>query len=236
LGDSNFPHLVDDFVKGKKIKLFQNLYERYSNMSLSYSEDRPVAIRGLEWRLTQTFGGNGRYGVFSLYLHRCLLWKRAGTPLEPIEFPPENPIPSWSWMAVKGGIQYIDAPGTDVEWQQDIIWPDKFEDPEPSWVYLKDPDGSRPPYLEACIRNLDLEARHDKITFDDGRTLVPPSAKCVVVGKSKMPIEDSDKICYVLIVEPVCQERMTTWKRIGAGLMQSHHIALHESAAFGRIQ
>jgi hypothetical protein len=204
-------------------------------MQLSHSEDRPVAIRGLERRLTQTFGGNGRYGVFSKYLHRCLLWERSGSPLQPMEFSSKDPIPSWSWMAVKGGICYIDAPGTGVDWQQDIVWPRKFEHPDPSWVYLGDNDGTAPPYLEAPIRDLLLEPRASNISFDDGRPLTPSSAKCVVVGKSKVPTKDAGKTCYVLIVELVNLKAVGTWKRIGAGRTQEHHIKFHEPAVSTRI-
>jgi hypothetical protein len=59
LGDSNFPAYAVSQSKGKKIKLLQSLYERYSKMNLSFSKDRPIAIKGLENRLIQTVGGPG---------------------------------------------------------------------------------------------------------------------------------------------------------------------------------
>ncbi len=44
-------------------------------MGLTKMEDRPIAIKGLEARLIQTFGGTGAYGIFNNYLRRCLLWR-----------------------------------------------------------------------------------------------------------------------------------------------------------------
>ncbi|KAJ4358425.1 uncharacterized protein N0V89_003008 [Didymosphaeria variabile] len=98
LGYSDFPNPIDSSVKGIKILLFQNLYDKYATMSSSFMEDRPVAIRGLEKRLVRTFKTKGGFGMFDCYLHRCLLWKRTGWSLSPIDtFRDETP--SWSWMA-----------------------------------------------------------------------------------------------------------------------------------------
>ena len=83
-----------------RIELFQDLYERYSRLTLSFPSDRPIAIKGLESRLIDTFGTTGGYGVFDKYLHRCLLWQRAGKALKHIEaFRGGNLVRSWSWMA-----------------------------------------------------------------------------------------------------------------------------------------
>src|SRR5438477_11418672 len=107
LGDSDFPRSVDSFVKGMKIDLYQDLYERFSNLQLSFPEDRPVAIKGLETRLIRTFGTTGGFGIFDIYLHRCLLWQRSGDTLRRIPSFRGGQVPSWSWMAYTGGIRYL---------------------------------------------------------------------------------------------------------------------------------
>jgi hypothetical protein len=92
-----------------KIQLYQDLYERYSNLALSVKTDRPIAIKGLETRLIRTFETVGGYGIFDLYLHRGLLWQRSGDTLDRITSRGER-VPSWSWMAYEGGIRYMDVP------------------------------------------------------------------------------------------------------------------------------
>jgi hypothetical protein len=47
----------------EKIKFFQDIYERYSSIDLSFVSDRPVDIRGLEARLIGTFGMAGGFGI-----------------------------------------------------------------------------------------------------------------------------------------------------------------------------
>ena len=238
LGDSHFPHSTDEFVKGKKIKLFQDLYERYSNMDLTRSEDRPVAIKGLEARLVQAFGGEGRYGVFSKYLHRCLLWRRSGAPLEPIKVFPDGPIPSWSWMTVKGGIKFIDAPGSGIDWQPDVTWPllnGKVDDMDASWEDLSNHRDTMALHLNAPVKSL-VKPRREDIILDDGSTMIPQLTKCVVIGKSKRPAKDEDRTCYALIVRLFDVHDTDVWKRIGVGVMRGRHIALDEPTALACIQ
>ncbi|RSL60534.1 hypothetical protein CEP53_005420 [Fusarium sp. AF-6] len=84
LGDSNFPHSAEKYVKGLRIEFFQDLYVRYSKLALSFAFDRPIAIKGLENRLLSTFNTTGGYGVLDRYFHRSLLWKRGGETLRRI--------------------------------------------------------------------------------------------------------------------------------------------------------
>jgi len=207
-------------------------------MDLTCPEDRPVAIKGLEARLTQTFGGEGRFGVFSEYLHRCLLWKRPGAPLEPIKVFPSGPIPSWSWMAVIGGIEFIDAPGSGIDWQPDVTWPlsnNKADDMDASSADLSNYRDTLALRLNAPVRSL-VDPRHEDIVLDDGSTMIPELTKCVVIGKSKWPANDEDKTCYTLIVLPFDGHSTGVWKRIGVGVMSGRHVALDESTPLVCIQ
>ena len=79
--------------------LYRDLYESYSKLELSYSTDRPVAIRGLEKRLLRALDTKGGYGVFDIYLRRGLLWQRDQASLERIDFSGKKEqelVPSWS--------------------------------------------------------------------------------------------------------------------------------------------
>ncbi|KAI1756781.1 heterokaryon incompatibility protein-domain-containing protein [Xylaria castorea] len=239
LGDSNFPYSAEDYVKGKKIKLIQSLYERYSNMALTVPSDRPFAIKGLESRLVHTFGGTGRYGVLQIYLHRCLLWMRSRAPLKPITSFPGEIIPSWSWMAYEGGIQYIDAPGSDVHWMNDITWLPATADLEemntPSLNSQSDLDTDMSRELKAPVWSL-IDPQDEDITLDDERLLNPQASKCVVIGVSKRPADEGSKLYYVLIVTPVYIEDDIVWKRLGVGIMKRRYIALEGSRLMARIQ
>jgi hypothetical protein len=225
LGDSDFPRYGDAHSKGKRIKFIQSFYEQYSAMQLTYAKDRPAAIRGLEARLVQTIGGPGGYGVFRKHMHRYLLWKRCGkTSLERIaDFPPNERVPSWSWMAYAGPIEYVDVPGYNVEWEKNLIWPYSESDPVPS-------------RLEAPVRDIS-QLQADEITLDDGRPMITLTPKCVVVGTVKVPADvprGYEKYCHVLIVEPVTtpvdgiNEGGRAWQRLGVGRLQLQHIVFEQ--------
>ncbi|KAJ8133056.1 hypothetical protein O1611_g567 [Lasiodiplodia mahajangana] len=230
LGDSNFPRSAEDYVKGKKIKLIQSLYERYSTMALTFSGDRPIAIRGLEARLMHTFGGIAKYGIFRLYLHRCLLWKKSENNMKPIVPYPGEEIPSWSWMAYEGGIRYIDAPGSDVDWMDDLKWPISFPKVEDissrgSTQQSKD-DEKLLLEIEAPVWGL-VEPRAEDMTLDDDTPLDANLSKCVIVGISKRPTEPERKKYYILVVQKVLVSGNEVWKRRGVGVVQPQYIALN---------
>lgn len=195
-------------------------------MALTVPSDRPFAIKGLEARLVHTFGGTGRYGVLQIYLHRCLLWKRAGPFMKPITSFSSETIPSWSWMAYEGGIRYIDAPGSDVNWMNDVFW---SPNDRPS-----DYDGMSTE-LQAPVWGL-VDPRDEDITLDDERPLDPQMSKCVIIGVSKRQAEEGGKLYYVLIITPVFVDDKEVWKRRGVGIMKKQYIALDWPMSVGCIQ
>jgi hypothetical protein len=225
LGDSNFSYSAEDYVKGKKIKLIQTLYKRYSNMTLTVSTDRPFAIKGLEARLTHTFGGTGRYGVLQIYFHRCLPWKRSEAPMKSIESFHGETIPSWSWMAYEGGIQYIDAPGSDVDWMPNVTWPpspENAEEVDMLSVHSQSNHYARMSHeLQAPVWGL-VDPQEKDMILDDGRPLNPQTAKCVIIGVRKQPAEAKNKLYYLLIVTPVIVDNEEVWKGLGVGMMVPH--------------
>ena len=81
---------------------------------------RCVAISGLEARIARAIGCESRYGIFQRYLHRNLLWQRSdGKKTKRIGYE-TSIVPSWSWMAYDGGIQFIDIPFSDVDWIENL--------------------------------------------------------------------------------------------------------------------
>jgi hypothetical protein len=98
----------------------------YSRRDLSGPHDRARAIQGLEKRLIGRFGSKGGHGVFyngrkGGLLQRGLLWHRGldVLSLQPIDFPADKgyeSLPSWSWMAYTGGIDYVKIFGRKSDW------------------------------------------------------------------------------------------------------------------------
>lgn len=94
--------------------MFEDIFAQYSRLGITKLDDRPVAISGLESRLADFYHTKSIYGVLVRFLHRSLLWKRSGnTVMQPINFRDER-VPSWSWMAYSGEIQY----GTKQGWHR----------------------------------------------------------------------------------------------------------------------
>ncbi|KAF2104858.1 HET-domain-containing protein [Rhizodiscina lignyota] len=228
LGDSNFPHSVDAYVKGMKIELYQDLYERYSKLALSFSADRPVAIRGLESRLSQTFRTAGGYGVFELYLHRCLLWQRTGDRVKRIGEFHGMRVPSWSWMAYDGGIRYMDVPYGGVSWREDIVSPfakaKKLD--RSNETVMEGSEGTIGLEIEAPAYDL-LEPHSEKILLDEPGRKLPRFLKCVIVGEDKSPTRGDSRVCYVLIIVFFAfVDGVEVWERVGVGALVRRHIIL----------
>ncbi|KAH7395183.1 heterokaryon incompatibility protein-domain-containing protein [Phaeosphaeria sp. MPI-PUGE-AT-0046c] len=245
LGDPNFPDKAMRVPsRALKIEYFQGLYKQYSRLGFTRWEDRPVAIAGLEKRLQRAFNTKGRYGIFddgnkddgSLF-HRSLLWRRAwgtddnnaGIPLEVITFPPEKDfhVPSWSWMAYKGGIDFTDPPYRSATWEtREII---------PPWTRggYQNPEINEDVAIAAVARDFDLKGRDPdevKIAYDTEQGSEKKRVQCVIVARSNDARSDMDRRYYVLLVIPTQDEcdndRWVKYKRVGAGFMLGKYITL----------
>lgn len=125
LGDPNFPSKLSGAGsnRGEKIRFYEDLYRHYTRLKLTLKKDRPVAIAALEKRLHRDLKSSGGFGVFDdsrSLLPRSLLWQRGAevTSLNKISFPPDTHtrLPTWSWMAYDGGIDFLDLPLGEVDW------------------------------------------------------------------------------------------------------------------------
>lgn len=223
LGDSDFPHSVSAFVKGMRIQLLQSLYVRYSTLALSYPIDRPVAIKGLEKRLIRTLDTSGAFGVFEVYLHRCLLWQRAGRKLTRI---PEGDdgrekVPSWSCLGYEGVIEYMDVPFGKVDWSKDVVSP--FKMPYESQIFSE--EGS---VLEMRVKAVDiLELKGGTKVMDDPQYEHVQGLQCVVIGRQKQLSIDQRQLLYVILVTPEQEENV--YKRAGVAILEKRNINMAHS-------
>lgn len=223
-----------------KIRYFQNLYKSYSKLNLSWIEDRPVAIAGLVRRLQTAFETSGGFGIFDDgadggLFHRSLLWRRdQDSYLTPIVFPLERrvKVPTWSWMAYKGGIDYLDPVFRTTDWEKNEI--------RPPWTRGNSGSGETTPHdtgtaLSATVRNFFVARRKAddvELVYDTERTASDGQrAQCVIVARSKEEGEDQDKKHYVLLVVPTggtTARGQATYKRVGAGFMLGRYIVMKE--------
>lgn len=225
LGDANFPHTVESYVKGMKIEFFQNIYGLYSNLALSFPSDRPIAIQGLERRLTRTLRTTGGHGVFDCYLHRSLLWCRAGQSLERIHGVHRESAPSWSWMAYYGAIRYLKVPFGAVTWNQNIVSPFKT-------------DASLPMQSEGATSMSIRAEAWDVLDFEGAEMYMDESTfksncqvKGIVVGTEKIERETQSKLCYVLLIVSVDNETANVYERVGVGVLEEWRLAKKEVPA-----
>lgn len=233
LGDPNFPAKTAGTrsSRGEKIRLYQDLYMQYSRLAFSRIEDRPIAIAGLEKRLIREFGTNGGFGVFDDgkgLLQRGLLWRRGEKNLERIDFPSDwfMPVPSWSWMAYKGGIDYVDPPFGEIEWEhQEIRSPWSARESKTLHSTASVPLKQT---LTVVARDFALGKPEDKssaIFYDIAGQTDGQNTKCVVVGRHKSGVLASDKLHYVLLIRTK-RSKTHEYERVGVGYMPGRMIAL----------
>ncbi|KAF2621900.1 HET-domain-containing protein [Macroventuria anomochaeta] len=255
LGDPNFPDkAMRTTSRALKISWFQELYKQYSRLDFTRYEDRPLAIAGLEKRLQEAFGIKGGYGIFDDgnkanggLFHRSLLWQRGEEEsdeqcLIPIDFPAEREIsvPSWSWMAYKGGISYADPPFESAIWERDDIVPSWTGGTTENSTSLASGGG---PELMATVRDFNTAGYKSgdiKLTYDTERTrgVDGQRARCVIIARSDDGRAPGEKRFYVLLVtaaevRPDYEEEI--YSRAGAGYMLGKYIALDKPGTQARI-
>lgn len=254
LGDTRFPEqTLKASSKGHKLQCFQKLFSDYSALDFTHYSDRAIAIAGLESRLRIGFRTGGRFGVFGHgrhdgrpnedFFHRSLLWKRAHETLslERIEFEPSRsePLPSWSWMAYKGAIDYYNKPPHgQVDWCETVA---------PSWNNIETESQNSPSssatgqhHIKARVRSFDYEAAINggcKFHLDKGAESsdVLGDASCVIVGVRMSSGFDENKEHYVLLVRLLRSHGdRFTFERVGVGAILGRHLG-EENPVLGEI-
>jgi hypothetical protein len=248
LGDPNFPKVAIESSHGGKIRLYQDLYMQYSRLKFTREIDRPVAITGLEKRLIQSFDVHGGFGIFDDnglgMLRRGLLWYRgAGVKsLHKIDFGDLGKVPqppTWSWMAHSGGIEYMDLPFGEIEWETKEIQSPWSSQAVGVW---NSSDDVRVVELSAVARDFDRKAtdgRNDARVIYDATAAIDwdgEGVKCIVLGKLKSKGSAGRQLGnrrhYIMVVlikvsrlSPGSQMRM----RVGAGYIPEKLIDLGQS-------
>ncbi|KAJ8112922.1 hypothetical protein OPT61_g4827 [Boeremia exigua] len=124
LGDPDFPKGLEPAEHGEFILRVQDLLKTYSRLGLSRDYDRSTAIASLQQRLIKVMDVQGDYGIFDDcnnpgLLRRSLLWVRSleKESLQRIVYPLKKEVPSWSWMAYSGPIDFMPLVFYGFDWQ-----------------------------------------------------------------------------------------------------------------------
>jgi hypothetical protein len=250
IGDPNFPEVAIQSSRGGKIRLYQDLYIQYSRLKFTRIGDRPIAIAGLEKRLIHDFNTYGGFGVFDDgrgLLHRSLLWHRGSdeTTLDRIAFSADREmmVPTWSWMAYKGGIDYLDLPFDGVEWEEQEIRSPWTPGLRGVW-HTGDQAGIME--LSAMARDFDFTGTtgpESKIIYDISSRSNGPSrpVKCVVVGRLKNGAGQNkrNRMYYVLLVVTKATQVARggqVCERVGVGHVLGQWIKLDQPGTLVKIR
>lgn len=226
LGDPSFPGFLISTTESEWIHRAQMLYEKYTRLHWSNLSDRPIAIAGLERRLLRAMNAQGAYGVIDIgritgSFHMSLLWCR-GSDMDTTGLVRIGDVPSWSWMAYSGSIDYLRVELDTVEWENiKSPWsppprgPRTTDTPAP-WstssrslqeMVMFEARSSISILVEAreFSYSLSTESQRESQIFMDNLDTLNTSylagSRCVVLGKEKGIQPIVDKIHLVLIIK-----------------------------------
>ncbi|KAM0165427.1 hypothetical protein ACHAPG_000096 [Botrytis cinerea] len=245
LSDPNFPDYTirPSSTIGDQIKLFIDLFQRYTRLEFSHLEDRPIAIDGLMERLTMTFKTRSLAGLFKTFWGRYLLWRRADNagPLKniPRGTHSRRTPPTCSWMAFDGAISFIEPGGGQVSWNDaGVKLPfANLTGDQTSWLRTSCQDGSVAIQAKVSYFNIPEKAnRSEACMYYDDTTI--RAAKCVIVGTDKYHGNDASlKKHYALIVKPLSHSLGgTSYERCGVGYMPGKYIRLGNPSVYMPIE
>jgi len=222
-GDPQFPRLAIAQMTATNDntahRVFQVIFQTYSRLDLTRATDRPAAIAGLERRLADEMRSPVAFGIFDSpkYLHRSLLWRRGNDSLlqRIARGNPHLQVPTWSWMAYTGPIDYLDVAGAEVEWSSISL----------------EMISSGPAVLKAPVTEFTAEMlRHSsRLVLDTCHTVDVRNLKCVVVAQElgSPESEGESGACYILVVSPAqTTSTYAEYERLGVAVVCRAHLAL----------
>ncbi|GAB1311930.1 hypothetical protein MFIFM68171_02140 [Madurella fahalii] len=212
---SSWFELTADFV--------QFLFKKYSVSDLTVPTDRDIAIYSLVERIGQVLKTEVRYGIFDCFRGCLLLWKRTQENKTARISYRDRTVPSWSWMAYSGGIDFI----TDM--RQDLIVPRRID--------LSFIDNGKA--LDVKVRhfggNCRMEQKGEEHAIFDGTEEVGSCwfdvagwiefKHCVVVGVDRYDKEEgARKTYYVLVVGK--KDGSGRYERLGVGKVEAQYVSI----------
>lgn len=201
------------------MEFIQGLSRDFSQLHLTNTTDKSVAFSGLESRITEALNTKSIYGIPEKFIHQILLWQRPeGGKLNRIEYD-NNSVPSWSWMAYSGPIEFAISFETGIEVRTGLSF-----------------EGNQKHALSAAevASFMDCELKGEETTevLKKGRRKIVGRIRydrlndipefnvqrCIVVGR----IGVKEKRYHVLVVSRISKDEYT---RIGIGEIESSYLS-----------
>jgi hypothetical protein len=185
-------------------------------------------------RIEQVLPSPIHHGIIEWYLHRTLLWQRsAGLKTGMIDYGPQGQgVPSWSWMAYQGRIEFQhDDLGKldrfrDLEFDKEavrsIVW--EFTDPSMSIVTVEK-DNTR-----HQLQSSD-GLKRGTVRIDQETTL-SPIPHVVVLAKYRCDRTDGSKYLVIFVRQRQSQDG---YERLGTGILHRECGLSLKSKGKGRI-
>ncbi|KAK3363903.1 heterokaryon incompatibility protein-domain-containing protein [Lasiosphaeria hispida] len=221
--DPNFPRRVNLSGFKRTVDFIHFLFKEYSASGLSYDTDRDVAIHSLVERVGKVLQTEVRHGIFRRFLGSLLLWRRTQENKSPPISYKVQTVPSWSWLAYSGGIDFI----SDAKW--DLLIP-HYED-----LGFAD-DGQA---LNVKVRQFGGNFRMGKkgeecaivdgtkevgfVWFDVTDQIQLKDCNCVVVSMLNDDKKDPQKTYHVLIIRK--KARDGEYERVGVGKVEAQYVS-----------
>ncbi|KAF2467894.1 HET-domain-containing protein [Lindgomyces ingoldianus] len=216
--DPNFPDRLIRSGMRRTLDCIAFLFQDYSMRTLTVPTDRYVAISGLVVRMEGALNCHSRYGIFQKYFHRNLLWQASNNKMKEIAY--DYYVPSWSWMACSGGIQFMDITLGEVEWNDHLLFDEKCECDHAIIADLWTFQNCTTRLYETQCTVLDysgVERGRMQYDVEGGQDL--RKEQCVLVGRrSNRGIQEF----YILIVKSTGVDG--EYRRIGVGSIQSDYV------------
>ncbi|KAK4223174.1 hypothetical protein QBC38DRAFT_539173 [Podospora fimiseda] len=241
--DPRFPNRLYTSGYERTVQFIQFLFVKYSASGITEETDRAIAINSLIIRIEQVLETSSHYGIFQLFLSSLLLWKRRQDSNPPIEY--KKQVPSWSWMAYSGGIDFILEP-TDqflVPHRDDLCFAD-----DGRALNIKVRNFGEGYRVEENGENYDIMVGTEKVGslwLDMGDQIQLQDCKCILVGtlndeKEDDEEEDARRYYYILVIRGKYEgpnqhkdegkhgnkDRGKKYERIGVGKVQVRLVSI----------
>jgi hypothetical protein len=231
--DPHFPDLLYSSGISLTLRFLQSFLEDYSKRGLSVPTDRAIALSGLAARIARALHCKEEYGIFGLFLHRTLLWQRLDlhNKMKRIDYK-AGQVPSWSWMAYAGGIEFTKFDFGDFDLFDNL----KFVEGDESalitdvWGFQ---DCSLAQEAESKVMSYQIldqsKEKRGRIVYDvEGGTDISLE-RCVVVARTHRRDGQYDQTLdgtryYILVVK----QRLGTeneYERVGIGEVQEGYVS-----------
>ena len=224
MSDPQFPDAMLQRYRGMRIAFFEEIYEKYSQLDFTHPTDRSLGMAGVESRFAKLFG-RAQHGLLDQqknrsYLCRTLLWRRAdpNEDMTKIDYPPNMRVLSWSWMAVKGAICFMDIEFGAVDWEQDL------GSPFNNYGGVGDAPGAL--YGHA----IDFHKQdNDRVFFDRGREAewIPSiELKCLILGICDT--SDDRLVTHYGLLVTAAEKGSDVFERVGVAAFERDQIWMEQ--------